>query len=113
MIISQNSGNLEFILNEKISDHKPIEAGHFLVWNILCIGRVVNNGFRMDETSHNATAYCERLKKIASYINHWIFLKPDTEFICLQEAPYITKYLDLFLDALDWSSSLKSFDRSS
>ncbi len=113
LFFPEHSEHLQFVLDQKLSDHKPILAEGFLVWNILCLCRVVNNGFRMDETQDSGCLYQVRLRKIAAQINQWVIAASDTdhpiEVICLQEVPVDPAYLTLFLDALDWNT----FDRSS
>lgn len=113
IVFSENSENLQFVLDQKLSDHKPIMAEGFLSWNMLCMCRVVNNGFQMDETLQEGAAYKERLKKVAALINRWVeeaaLVGHPIEVICLQEAPYLPEYLTLFLDALHW----ETFNRES
>lgn len=113
IVFSEKPENLQFILDQQLSDHKPVLGQGFLSWNMLCLCRTVNNGFRMDETLEEAAAYKVRLKRAALCINEWVkqaaAQKQSIEVICLQEAPFFPEHLNLFLESLQ----LESFDLDS
>jgi hypothetical protein len=100
---------MDRVLNEKISDHKPLVKNGIVSWNIMMQGKKTrhgyNNAFKLQESQDQ---YQQRLAAVVNVLSQ-IVARDDAAVIALQEAPISPEDVQFFSDQFKQYPSLSRY----